>query len=207
MLFADAKLYPVTDVGLSGLSHSEQVVRLGQGGATLVQLREKNLSPREFCEQAAAALRAARELGVRIVINDRVDLALALKADGVHLGQDDLPPREARRLLGGSAIIGFSTHNIEQARYAATLPVDYIAIGPIFATSSKDNSEPVLGPQVLRDVREAIGNIPLVAIGGITSETAVEVITAGANSVAMIRALLKEPLQITVRTRQILSLF
>lgn len=207
MLFADAKLYPITDVGLSGLSHSEQVVRLGQGGATLVQLREKNLSPREFCEQAAAALRAARELGVRIVINDRVDLALALKADGVHLGQDDLPPREARRLLGGSAIIGFSTHNIEQARYAATLPVDYIAIGPIFATSSKDNSEPVLGPQVLRDVREAVGNIPLVAIGGITSETAVEVINAGANSVAMISALLREPLQITCRTMQILSLF
>src|SRR5438128_8166236 len=125
MLFAEAKLYPVTDVRLSGLSHSDQVVRLGQGGATLVQLREKNLSPREFCEQAEAALRVARERGVRIVINDRVDLALALKADGVHLGQDDLPPREARRLLGDSAIIGFSTHNIEQARYAAKLPVDY----------------------------------------------------------------------------------
>ena len=86
-------------------------------------------------------MRVARERGLKVIINDRVDIALALKADGVHLGQDDLPPEAARRLLGPEAIIGFSTHNLDQARLAAKMPVDYIAIGPIFATSTKQGSE------------------------------------------------------------------
>ena len=98
MLFRPPKLYPITDVQISGLSHAEQVVRLSEGGATLIQLREKNLTPDEFQREAAEALLEARKRGVRIIINDRVDLALALKADGVHLGQDDLPPEAARHL-------------------------------------------------------------------------------------------------------------
>jgi len=141
------KLYPITDARLTGLSHAEQVARLGAGGATLVQLREKHLSPVEFYREALEALRVARSLGVRLIINDRADIALALHADGVHLGQDDLPPEAARKLLGPTAIIGFSTHNLEQAIAAASLPIDYIAIGPIYSTSSKEKPDPVVGPK------------------------------------------------------------
>lgn len=195
-------LYPITDVRVSGLSHAEQVARLSAGGATLVQLREKHLSPREFYLEAREALRVARERGVRLIINDRVDIALALRADGVHLGQDDLGPEAARRLLGQSAVIGFSTHNLEQAREAARLPVDYIAIGPIFPTSSKENPDPTVGVQELRRVREAVGPIPLVAIGGITRRNARSALSAGADSVACIGDLLARPDEIKERTRE-----
>jgi len=199
------KLYPITDVRLSGLSHAEQVLRLSAGGATLVQLREKHLSPREFYDEAGRALRVARERGVRLIINDRVDIALALRADGVHLGQDDLAPEAARRLLGEEAIIGFSTHNLEQAREAARLRVDYIAIGPIFNTSSKENPDPTVGLDGLSRVRHEIGSIPLVAIGGITRENARAVLNAGADSVAVIGALLTRPGAIEERTRRFIS--
>jgi thiamine-phosphate pyrophosphorylase len=171
----------------------------------LVQLREKHLSPKDFYVEAEAALRTAREGGVRLIINDRVDIALALSADGVHLGQDDLPPLAARRLLGQQSIIGFSTHTLEQARAAAQMPVDYIAVGPIFATLSKENPDPAVGLDELARVREAIGPIPLVAIGGITPENAQEVIAAGADSVAVIGALISEPAEIEARMRKMLS--
>ncbi|MGB9180580.1 MAG: thiamine phosphate synthase [Pyrinomonadaceae bacterium] len=195
------KVYPITDACLSGLSHAEQVARLSGGGALFIQLREKHLSPREFYGEAEEALRVARERGVRVIVNDRVDIALALGADGVHLGQDDLATEAARRVLGEEAIVGFSTHNIEQALEAASLPVDYIAIGPVFATSSKENPDRVVGLDGLRRVREAIKDLPLVAIGGITRENAHEVIAAGADSVAVISALLAEPAEIEERTR------
>jgi thiamine-phosphate pyrophosphorylase len=199
------KLYPITDAQLSGLSHAEQVARLGEGGATFVQLREKHLPPVEFYQAADAALRIARARGIRLIINDRVDIALALGADGVHLGQDDLPPEAARRLLGERAIIGYSTHNLEQAQEAARLPVDYLAIGPIFATSSKENPDPVVGLEGLRRVRQVASRLPLVAIGGITFQTAREVIAAGADSVALISALLSNAFHIQTRTHELLS--
>jgi len=205
MFLPAPKLYPITDVGLSGLSHADQVVRLCEGGATLAQLREKSLSPREFFKQAEEAMRAAREHEVRIIINDRVDVALALKADGVHLGQNDLPPAAARRVLGDKAVIGFSTHNVEQAIRAAKLPIDYIAIGPIFATSTKKNPDPAVGLLGLRQVRKAVGKMPLVAIGGITRENASEILAAGADAVALISAIISEPAEISSRTKQLLS--
>lgn len=178
---------------------------MSAGGATFVQLREKHLSPREFYREAEDALRVARELGVRLIINDRADIALALAADGLHLGQDDLLPAAARKLLGERAVIGFSTHNIEQAREAMRLPVDYLAIGPIFPTSSKENPDPVVGLEGLRRVRQLVGQIPLVAIGGISPENAREVLAAGADSVAVISLLLAgNPREIESRTRQIL---
>lgn len=198
-------LYPITDRRLTGLSHAEQIVRLSAGGATLVQLREKHLDAREFYSQAEIALDAARECGVRLIINDRVDIALALQADGVHLGQDDLPPEAARRILGEKAIIGFSTHNLEQAREAATLPVDYIAIGPIFETSSKENPCPSLGTDTLKSVRAIVGAKPLVAIGGISAETAQAALDAGADSIAVISLLLAEPEKIAERTRELFN--
>ena len=199
------KLYPITDARLSGLSHAEQLARLGEGGARLVQLREKQLSPGDFYREAEEALRVARACGIRLIINDRVDIALALQADGVHLGQDDLRPEAARRLLGAHALIGLSTHNVEQALEAARLPVDYIAIGPVFATSSKENPDPPVGLEGLRRVRQAIGSLRLVAIGGINQENAPEVIAAGADSVAVISQLLKWPAEIAARTKELLN--
>src|SRR3712207_5994383 len=141
MPFEITKLYPITDRRLSGLSHAEQVARLVEGGATFVQLREKHLSPREFYREAEEALRVARARGAKLIINDRADIALALGADGVHLGQDDMPPEAARALLGGGAVVGCSTHSVEQAIAAARLPLDYVAVGPIFETKSKERPE------------------------------------------------------------------
>ena len=205
MVFRETRIYPLTDVQLSGLSHAEQVVRLSDGGASLIQLREKNLAPGEFFKHAAEASHIARERSVRIVINDRVDIALALEADGVHLGQDDFPPEAARRLLGDRAIVGVSTHTVEQARRASRLPVDYLAIGPIFPTSSKSNFEPVVGLDGLRRVRDAIGDFPLVAIGGITHENAREVLESGADAIAVISALLADGNEVTTSMKRLLT--
>jgi thiamine-phosphate pyrophosphorylase len=207
MSFELPKLYPITDRRLSGLSHAEQVARLCEGGARLVQLREKELSPREFYAEASEALRVARTFGARVFVNDRADVALALGADGVHLGQEDMPPAPARALLGDGVVVGFSTHNVEQAIEAARLPVDYIAVGPVFATSSKQNPDPVVALEGVRRVRESIGGVPLVAIGGVTAENARSVLEAGADSVAVIGALLSaaNPAEITRRTRDFLA--
>jgi thiamine-phosphate pyrophosphorylase len=180
------RIYPLTDTQLSGLTHAQQVELLSLGGATLIQLREKHMPTREFYKQAKIAFRP----GVQLIINDRVDVALAVAADGVHLGQDDMPPEVARKLLGPDAVIGYSTHNIEQALAATRLPIDYLAIGPIFATTTKSDTAPVLGLEGLRAVRRAIGSFPLVAIGGITHGNAHQVIEAGADSVAVISAVL-----------------
>ena len=207
MKFELPKLYPITDRRLSGLTHAGQVARLCEGGARLVQLREKALPAREFYAEVLEALRVARLFGARVVVNDRVDVALAAGADGVHVGQDDVPPEAARALSGGGKIVGFSTHSVEQASAAARLPVDYIAIGPVFDTSSKENPDPVVGLEGVRRVRAAIGTLPLVAIGGITAETAPSVLEAGADSVAVIGALLNtsDPAEITRRTRDFLA--
>lgn len=197
-------LYPVTDTCLSGLSHAEQVERLAAGGATLIQLREKRKSSREFYEAAVEAMKAARRLGVRIIINDRVDIAIAAGADGVHLGQDDLPPERARHLLGQSRIIGYSTHTLKQATEADFAPVDYIAIGPAFQTSTKENPDPVVGLEIIRAVKQKLSK-PLVAIGGITLDRAREVIEAGANSLAVISDLYSHG-DITSRARSFFRL-
>ena len=207
MSFELPELYPITDRQVSGLSHAEQVARLCEGGARLVQLREKRLSPREFYAEAVEALRVARSFGARLIINDRADVALAVGADGVHVGQDDMPPGAVRALLGVGAFVGFSTHGVGQAIEAARLPVDYIAIGPAFATSSKENPDPVVGLEGVRRVREAVPGVPLVAIGGVTAENARSVLEAGADSVAVIGALLNtsDPAEITRRTRAFLA--
>ena len=198
------RVYPITDTQISGLSHADQVRLLADGGATFVQLREKNLPALNFYREAQAA---AEISGVRIIINDRADVALAVKAAGVHLGQDDLPPEAARTVLGDEAIIGYSTHNIAQAQAAASLPVDYIAIGPIFRTATKANPDPEVGLDGLRAVRNAIGDISLVAIGGITPENASAVIEAGADSVAVISGLLSgDPAAISARFRALTEL-
>jgi thiamine-phosphate pyrophosphorylase len=204
---AGTRLYPLTDRQLSGLSLAEQVLQLGEGGATLIQLREKFLSPLEFYREAEAAMRIARTRGMKMIINDRVDVALALNADGVHLGQEDIPPYAARRVLGPDAIIGFSTHNLEQARLAAEMPVDYIAIGPIFATATKQASDAPVGLEGLRLVRHAVGGRPLVAIGGITLESSLEVLASGADAIAVIRDIWRPTGEAATQTKRLLHHF
>jgi thiamine-phosphate pyrophosphorylase len=203
--FTLPRVYALTDVRMSGLSHAEQVDLLSEGGASLVQLREKQLPPREFYAEALAAVAVAGKRGVQLIINDRVDVALAVGAHGVHLGQDDMPPEAARKLLGLNAVIGHSTHNIEQAIAATRLPVDYLAIGPIFATATKSDTAPVLGLEGLRAVRQAIGSFPLVAIGGITQANARAAIEAGADSVAVISAVLSNSSTIPETTHSLLK--
>jgi len=200
------KVYPITDTRLSGLTHAEQVARLIEGGATLIQLRDKHASPREFYREAAAALQVARGHHAKLIINDRIDVALALKADGVHLGQTDIPAAAARRLLGNEAIIGFSTHNLEQAKLAIALPVDYLAFGPVFHTSTKDNPDPVTGLVALQEISAIKGPLPLVAIGGITLSNAVEVLRTGADAVALIGQIIADPTRIPENTIEMLTL-
>ncbi|MGQ0541117.1 MAG: thiamine phosphate synthase [Blastocatellia bacterium] len=206
MDFSLPKIYPITDTPLSGLSHSEQVRRMCDGSATFIQLREKTAPPGAFCDDAEKAIEIARSLGKRIVINDRVDIALALNADGVHLGQDDLPPEKAREILGGKAVIGFSTHSLKQAIDALNLPVDYIAVGPVFSTSSKAGSDPAIGLETLRAVRTAIGSFPLVAIGGINVGNLEDVLKSGADSAAIITDILSDTAQIEAKTRLLFEL-
>src|SRR5437763_869284 len=183
-------IYPITDTTISGFSHRDQVKQLIEGGATLIQLREKRTSPREFFQDAREALSIARSAGVKLIINDRVDIALAIGADGVHLGQTDMPVEAARRLLGDDAIIGFSTHSMSQVQEAVRLPIDYLAFGPIFPTASKANPDPIVGLAELAQVKNLVGSLPLVAIGGIGTGAIREVLMSGADSVAIISAVL-----------------
>ena len=181
-------VYPITSTEISGLPHREQAERLIAGGAAIIQLRDKHAKPRDLYAAAQQTLEITRKFGVRLIINDRVDIVLALGADGVHLGQDDLPPEKAREILGDAAIIGYSTHSVEQAINAATLPVDYIAIGPVFPTGTKADHDPTVGIDSVALVRKAIGSLPLVAIGGITASNICRVLEAGADSAAVISA-------------------
>jgi thiamine-phosphate pyrophosphorylase len=199
------KIYPITDRNLSGLSHAEQVARFINGGATLIQIREKNLSSGEFFADAAAAVKIAREAGVRILINDRTDIALMSGADGVHLGQDDLPAVAARKLLGADAVIGVSTHSIQQVRDALVDGnADYIAFGPIFSTSTKIDPEPLVGLKDLAQVRKLVGEIPLVAIGGINRANLASVLRSRADSAAMISEFYCGPVDISSQFRSLL---
>jgi thiamine-phosphate pyrophosphorylase len=187
------------------LSHTEQVKRLIDGGATLVQLRDKDGAPKDFIRDAEAALAFAKRNNVRIVINDRVDIALAINADGVHLGQSDMPVEAARALLGEQAVIGFSTHTLAQVEFAVTLPVDYVAFGPIFDTGTKRDHEPVVGLDRLREVKNLLGDIPLAVIGGVTAGNFRRAFDRGADSVALIADLLSEPTKIAEKLRRMLS--
>jgi len=162
------------------------------GGARLIQLRDKEASARELLDQARACVKLTREAGAKLIINDRVDVALTVGADGVHLGQDDLSVEDAREILGEDKIIGVSTHSMDQFRAALETSASYIAIGPVYPTKTKENPAPVVGVELVREARR-LTDRPLVAIGGITAERAPEVIAAGADSVAVISALYPLP--------------
>lgn len=162
-----------------------------EGGAQILQFRHKAFWSRDIFAQAAKIADLCRQANATFVVNDRADYANILQA-GLHLGQEDLLPEDARRVVGPETIIGFSTHNAEQMRTAALEPVDYVAFGPVFTTASKQRPDPTVGLETLRQVR-ALTDRPLVAIGGITVATAASCWSAGADSVAVIAALLPSP--------------
>jgi thiamine-phosphate pyrophosphorylase len=185
------RVYPIVDtesLATRGMSAVAASAALLDGGAGILQLRHKGHWGRELFDAAQQVARLCSETGAQLIVNDRADFAMLLNA-GLHVGQDDLSPRDARKLLGTDAPIGFSSHNVAQLCAAAGEPVDYVALGPVFTTATKRNPDPVIGIDEVRRCR-ALVDKPLVAIGGITIENAMDVWRAGADSVAVIAGLL-----------------
>ena len=180
------RLYAIADAAFGDPIQLAEA--LFQGGARLIQIRNKKASARELLKQVERIL-ALAPADAQILVNDRIDVALIADAAGVHLGQTDLAAAAARQILGPGRIVGISSHNLEQALDADRLPVDYIAVGPIFPTTTKENADPVIGLERLAAVCKTIHK-PVVAIGGIKLENAREVLNAGASSIAVIRDLL-----------------
>ena len=191
MKFMLPPIYPITDKSLSGMSSHLAIVReLVRGGASVVQIRDKSTPLRELLDDLHRCVEYAAKHGVRIIVNDRCDLALVSGASGVHLGQDDLPPTAARTVLEARAVLGFSTHSLAQVRRSNRLPIQYIGFGPIFATSTKSNRSTVVGlAQLRRACRQSTR--PVVAIGGIGLDQVRGVLETGATSAAVISALMK----------------
>ncbi|MDB5999100.1 MAG: thiamine phosphate synthase [Rhizobacter sp.] len=187
------RLYLVTDSALClGRPLADVVAAALHGGVSCVQLREKHLDTRAFIEQAMTLRALLRPLGIPLVVNDRVDVALACEADGVHLGQSDMPVHIARRLLPPHVFIGLSVETLAQVREAATLDVDYLGVSPIHATPTKLDTATPWGLEGLRTAREATA-LPLVAIGGIHPESVCDVLTAGADGIAVVSAICSAP--------------
>lgn len=192
-MVALSRLYPILDAGCfdNPLDLITAAEELASAGVTLIQYRNKYGSARVMLEQARE-LKESLGGSVRLVLNDRADLCLASDCDGVHVGQDDLSVESVRRIIGPNRWLGLSTHNPEQLQEADRTSADYLAIGPVFSTFSKDKPDPVVGLEGVRRAR-ALTRKPLVAIGGITRANAASVIEAGADSVAVISDLLRDP--------------
>ncbi|MCD6180777.1 MAG: thiamine phosphate synthase [Candidatus Cloacimonetes bacterium] len=189
----DYSLYLVTDRGLScGRSLEEIIEASVAGGATIVQLREKDASTREFYRLAKRAKNFLHPRHIPLIINDRIDIALAVKADGLHIGQSDMPYPVARKLMGTQAIIGLSVESVQDAIDADGWDVDYLGISPVFSTPTKTDIHHQLGLQGIRDIR-AISRHTLVAIGGIHAHNTAEIIAAGADSIAVVSDLCSAP--------------
>lgn len=183
-------LYAVIDTAYVSLPEMEETASgiLGSG-VRLLQLRAKGLGSGETLEASMILKRLAQKYGAAFIVNDRVDIALMSGADGAHLGQDDIPLPEARKLLGPDSVIGVSTHCPEEAARAQRDGADYISFGPIFPTVTKKDALSPRGVEYLREIRKTV-SIPIVAIGGVTEDNAAEVLTAGADSVAVISDIL-----------------
>lgn len=183
----------ITDTGLApGLDHVGIARAALEGGADMIQLRDKTGDLRDLLPQARAIQALCRSHGAVFIVNDRVDLALAAVADGAHVGQEDLPATDARRLLGPGKILGVSTHDVEQALAARDAGADYIGYGPMFSTGTKDTGYTPRGPAALREIRRAV-TLPILAIGGITLENVATVIAAGATAPAVISGVVASP--------------
>jgi thiamine-phosphate pyrophosphorylase len=200
-------VYLVIGTGEMGGRSALETVRLAiEGGASVVQLREKHAPLSEVLEVGNRMRELCREHGVLFVVNDRVDVALLLDADGVHVGQDDIPANEARKLVGEKMFIGVSASSVEEARRAIEQGADYLGVGSIYATGSKADAGDPVTPALIGDIRK-FSDLPIVAIGGITADNCPEVMEQGANGVAVISAIVgqPDPRQATVRLREIVA--
>jgi len=184
----DLSLYVITDKRLSrGRSTEEVIQKALTGGATIIQLREKELSDRELLEEGIRIKPLIKQAGAGFIINDRIDIALALEADGVHLGQKDLSLSIARKLLGAQKIIGMSVKTLEDALEAESQGADYLGVGAIYPTETKTDTALIVTPQRITEIKKAV-KLPMVGIGGINLQNASEVIKAGADGIAVVSA-------------------
>ncbi len=190
-------LYLISDNTISGLTHVEIFKKALASGIRIIQLREKDMPSRQLFEEAMTIKRLILRNKALFIINDYVDIAYIVDADGVHLGQDDMPLREARKILGKDKIIGISTHTLKQAIDAEDDGADYIGYGPIFYTNTKDAGRPT-GISSLRRIRKHV-SIPIVAIGGITIDNVREVLGAGADAVAMVSGILRGDIKTNIK--------
>ena len=203
----DYSLYLVTDRGLArGRSTVEVVKAAVSGGVTCIQLREKDCSTLEFIEQAQAIKNFLEEREVPLIINDRLDVALAVGADGVHLGQSDMPLEMAQKIVGPSMLIGISAESVQDAVEAENGGADYLGVSPIYATPTKTDTAPPLGIQGLREIKNRV-KIPLVGIGGLNNSNAAEVIRNGADGVAVVSAIVaaEDPETAAMNLKQIIN--
>ena len=185
----DYSLYLVTDRGLArGRTTLEIVSAAVDGGVSVVQLREKDCSTRDFIEQALTLKEFLKSRAVPLIINDRLDVAQAVKADGVHLGQTDMPLETAKKILGDAMIIGISAESLQDAIEAEKGGADYLGVSPIYATPTKTDTAPPLGLEGLQEIRKTV-KIPLVGIGGLTEKNSADVIRNGADGVAVVSAI------------------
>jgi thiamine-phosphate pyrophosphorylase len=186
------RLYVIMDAAFVGPSEMAFAQMLTDSGVGLVQYRNKSASTRGLLDSSMRLAEFFRSRGVRFLVNDRPDVAVLACADGVHVGQEDLSAEKARAVVGPNQWVGVSTHNVDQFRCAAATSADYIAVGPVFPTSTKQNPDPVVGLEFIRQVR-AFTEKPIVAIGGITLDRAAAVIEAGADSAAVLSDICASP--------------
>jgi thiamine-phosphate pyrophosphorylase len=201
------RLHILTDIVLQNrFSHMELAQLAIRGGADTIQFRQKSGSTREMIQVVRDVKQVCAESGVTLIVNDRVDVAIASEADGVHLGQDDFPIPLARELLGKGCIIGGSAATLEEARKCLSEGADYVGFGPVYPTTSKDDAGPVSGISILKGVVESIP-LPIIAIGGVSEENAAEVMKAGAHGMAVISAVCcqEDPEQATRALHRALS--
>ena len=198
------RLYVILDQALLTIPEAECAQKLAEAGVRLLQYRNKSATGRELFESAKRLSAVLKPQGVTFLVNDRADVAFLSGADGVHVGQEDLGTEEARAVLGPKKVVGISTHNCQQFQRAIGTSADYIAVGPIFSTSTKSKHDLGVGTELIREVRP-LTDKPIVAIGGITLERAAEVIQAGADSVAVISDILRAP-DPAERARQFINL-
>jgi thiamine-phosphate pyrophosphorylase len=187
----------ITDRKISSLSYDDMTFKVLMAGVRWIQYRDKERSRREIYEEAVRLRRLTKDYNAIFIVNDYVDIALCLNADGVHLGQDDLPLKEARKIMGRNKMIGISTHSLEQAIKAEKDGADYIGFGPVFHTQTKDAGKPK-GINMLREVKKNV-NIPVVAIGGINPENIRSVLNTGVDAVAVASAILVGDIKENIR--------
>ena len=188
--FVLPRLYVILDAALLAVPETECAQKHADAGVCMLQYRHKSASSRELLESSARLSGLLVPRGVTLIVNDRPDVVFLAGASGVHVGQEDLEVEQARSVVGPGKLVGVSTHNLKQFQRATATSADYIAVGPIFSTSTKERPDPVVGTEFIRQVR-ALTNKPIVAIGGITLARASEVIQAGADSIAVISDILR----------------